>query len=406
MTNFQAESRRISQVSGQRGSGVIASLLFLFGRRSLEMEHRAAGGIMADKTPLYEAHIAQGARVVDFGGWDMPVHYGSQVDEHNAVRNDAGMFDVSHMTVVDIEGARAREFLQDLVANDVGKLTIVGKALYTCMLQEDGGVIDDLIVYYLGDHWYRIVVNASTREKDMNWIRAQADGWELVVSEREDLAMIAVQGPEARNKAAGCFGEETREKALALGPFFAESLGDLFVARTGYTGEDGWEIMLPAEQAEACWNDFAKAGIRPCGLGARDTLRLEAGMNLYGSDMDETTTPLESALGWTVAWEPTDRRFIGRDALEAQRENGVPRKLVGLLLEGRGVLRGHQKVVVEGVGEGDVTSGTYSPTLGRSIGLARVPAASGESCQVEIRGKFLDATIVRPPFVRDGKPRV
>jgi aminomethyltransferase len=361
---------------------------------------------MADKTPLHDAHVALGARMVDFGGWDMPVHYGSQVDEHNAVRGDAGMFDVSHMTVVDIEGVRAREFLQHLVANDVGKLTSTGKALYTCMLQEDGGVIDDLIVYYLGDHWYRIVVNASTREKDMEWIRARAEGWDLEVSEREDLAMIAVQGPEARAKASECFDEETREKALALGPFFAESLGDLFVARTGYTGEDGWEIMLPAEKAESCWNDFVKAGIRPCGLGARDTLRLEAGMNLYGSDMDETTTPLESALGWTVAWEPTDREFVGRNALEAQREKGVPRKLVGLLLEGRGVLRGHQKVIVEGVGEGDVTSGTFSPTLGRSIGFARVPTASGESCQVEIRGKLLDARIVRPPFVRNGKPRI
>jgi aminomethyltransferase len=348
---------------------------------------------MPDKTPLYEAHVALGARMVDFGGWDMPVHYGSQVDEHNAVRGKAGMFDVSHMTVVDIEGKDARAFLLNLVANDIGKLTVPGKALYTCMLQDDGGVIDDLIVYYLRDDWYRIVVNAATRQKDMEWIRKRAAGRNIAVTEREDLAMIAVQGPEAREMAADCLAEEVRQQAL-------------FVARTGYTGEDGWEIMIPAGQAADYWNAFAKAGIRPCGLGARDTLRLEAGMNLYGSDMDETTTPLESALGWTVAWEPSDRDFVGRNALEAQREEGVPRKLVGLLLEGRGVLRGHQRVIVEGLGEGEVTSGTFSPTLGRSIGMARVPAGTDASCQVEIRGKLLDATVVRPPFVRNGKPRV
>jgi aminomethyltransferase len=377
----------------------------LFDIRDLKRK-RAPGETMTDKTPLHDAHVEFGARMVDFGGWDMPVHYGSQVDEHNAVRQDAGMFDVSHMTVVDIEGSQAQGFLQYLVANDVGRLTSLGKALYTCMLQDDGGVIDDLIVYYLEDRWYRIVVNAATREKDIAWIRDRADGWDISVTEREDLAMIAVQGPTARDKAATCLDEDSREKALALGPFFAAELGDLFIARTGYTGEDGWEIMLPSEQAEKWWNGFAKAGIKPCGLGARDTLRLEAGMNLYGSDMDETTTPLESGLGWTVAWEPTDRNFIGRNALEAQRETGVPRKLVGLLLEGRGVLRGHQKVIVESVGEGDVTSGTYSPTLGRSIGLARVPAGIGEKCQVEIRGKLLDASVVRPPFVRNGKPRV
>jgi aminomethyltransferase len=361
---------------------------------------------MADRTPLYDTHVEMDARIVDFGGWDMPLHYGSQIEEHHAVRQHAGMFDVSHMTVVDIEGAGARPFLERLLANDVGKLKTPGKALYSCMLTPDAGVIDDLIVYYLSDSAYRMVVNAATREKDLAWLDKIAGDFDVELAERPDLAMIAVQGPEARERAAGCLPESSREPALALSPFVGAEFDDLFVARTGYTGEDGWEILVPAASADRWWRAFADAGIRPCGLGARDTLRLEAGMNLYGTDMDETTTPLESSLGWTVAWEPAERDFLGREALEKQRQSGAPRRLVGLLLEGRGVLRGHQKVIVEGLGEGEVTSGTFSPTLGRSIGLARVPAATGERCQVEIRGKLLDARIVRPPFVRNGKPRV
>jgi aminomethyltransferase len=346
------------------------------------------------------------ARIVDFGGWDMPLHYGSQIEEHHAVRQDAGMFDVSHMTVVDIGGDGARGFLGRLLANDVGKLEDVGKALYSCMLNEDGGVIDDLIVYYQRADRYRMVVNAATRDKDLAWISRQASGHDVTVRERPDLAMIAVQGPQAREKAARCLPEGGSAAANSLGPFHAAQIGDLFVARTGYTGEDGWEIILPGDRAADYWASFAAAGIRPCGMGARDTLRLEAGMNLYGNDMDETTTPLESALGWTVAWEPAERAFIGRSALERQRRDGVPRKLVGLLLEDRGVLRAHQKVIVDDGGEGDVTSGSFSPTLSKSIGLARVPAGIGERCQVEIRGRRLSARVVRPPFVRHGKARV
>jgi len=361
---------------------------------------------MGKKTVIYDVHVEQGARMVDFGGWDMPVHYGSQIEEHHAVRSDAGMFDVSHMTVVDVKGAGARLYLERLLANDVGKLATPGKAMYTCMLNGDGGVIDDLITYYLGEGDYRVVVNAATREKDLAWLEQQADGFEVSITERPDLAMIAVQGPNAREKAAACLPERHRDAAMSLAPFFAARLDDLFVARTGYTGEDGWEIILPGDRAGEMWRAFAAAGIRPCGLGARDTLRLEAGMNLYGSDMDETTTPLESGLGWTVAWEPQERQFIGRDALEAQRRRGVPRKLVGLLLEDRGVLRSHQKVIVGGVGEGEVTSGTFSPTLSRSIGLARVPAGTGDAVDVDIRGKRLAARVVRPPFVRHGKARV
>jgi aminomethyltransferase len=355
------------------------------------------------RTPLYDTHVAAGARMVDFGGWDMPVAYGSQIEEHHAVRRDAGMFDVSHMCVVDLKGNRAQEFLRRLLANEVARLTQPGKALYSCMLRETGGVIDDLIVYYLSDQWYRMVVNAATRDKDLAWITACAAPYAVAVEPRTELAMIAVQGPNARQKAAGVLDPPLAARALELGAFVGLEADGWFVARTGYTGEDGWEIMLPAVQAPALWQRLRDAGVAQCGLGARDTLRLEAGMNLYGSDMDESTSPLESGLGWTVAWEPQDRDFIGRAALAAQQAAGVPRKLVGLLLEGRGVLRSHQKVIVPSVGEGEVTSGSFSPTLERSIGLARVPAQTADRCEVEIRGRLLDAAVVRPPFVRNGK---
>jgi aminomethyltransferase len=358
---------------------------------------------MGLRTPLYESHVAAGARMVDFGGWDMPVSYRSQIEEHHAVRRDAGMFDVSHMCVVDLRGARVRDFLRRLLANDVARLAQPGKALYTCMLREHGGIIDDLIVYYLDDQWYRMVVNAGTRDKDLEWLRAHAGGFDVSVEPRFDLAMIAVQGPNARQKAATLMAPDLAGRALGLGSFFGAAAGDWFVARTGYTGEDGWEIMLPAAEAAVAWDRLRGAGVLPCGLGARDTLRLEAGMNLYGSDMDETTSPLESGLAWTIAWDPQDRDFIGRGALLAQKSSGVARKQVGLVLADRGVLRAHQKVIVAAVGEGEVTSGTFSPTLERSIGLARVPSQTTDRCEVEIRGRLLAATVVRPPFVRQGK---
>ena len=358
---------------------------------------------MGLRTPLYEVHVAAGARMVDFGGWDMPVNYGSQIEEHHAVRRDAGMFDVSHMCVVDLRGARVRDYLRLLLANDVAKLTEAGKALYSCMLREHGGVIDDLIVYYLDEQWYRMVVNAGTRDKDLEWLRSHAGAFGVSVEPRFDLAMIAVQGPTARERAAPLLDRALAGQALALGHFFGVAAEHWFVARTGYTGEDGWEIMLPADQAAGFWGRLQEAGVRQCGLGARDTLRLEAGMNLYGNDMDEGTSPLESNLGWTIAWEPQDRDFIGRAALAAQKAHGVPRKLVGLVLADRAVLRSHQKVIVPAVGEGEVTSGTFSPTLERSIGLARVPSQTADRCEVEIRGRLLHAAVVRPPFVRHGK---
>jgi aminomethyltransferase len=358
------------------------------------------------KTPLFALHQELGARIVDFGGWDMPVQYSSQIGEHHAVRRSAGVFDVSHMCVIDLKGPRVRAFLARLLANDVAKLKTAGKALYSCMLNERGGVIDDLIVYFLTESWFRAVVNAGTRDKDLEWIRRHAAAFGLEVIERADLAMLAIQGPEGRAKAAQLLAPADREAALALGVFVGRELGPWFVARTGYTGEDGFEIMLPAADAVPAWRRLNSLGVASCGLGARDTLRLEAGMNLYGNDMDESTDPFESGLAWTVALEPEGRAFLGREALEAIRARGPGPKLVGLLLEDRGVLRSHQKVLVPGVGEGEITSGTFSPTLERSIALARVPAATPARVQVDIRGKLLNAKVVKPPFVRSGKSLV
>ena len=353
------------------------------------------------KTPLYKAHLEAGARMVDFGGWEMPISYGSQLEEHHQVRQAAGMFDVSHMTVVDLAGERCREFLARLLANDVARLQQAGKAMYSCMLNEDGGVIDDLITYFISHTRFRLVVNAATRDKDLAWIRRQAAAFEVEVTERPELAMIAVQGPAARDAMIGLLDAADGLAARELEPFTSCQLGELFVARTGYTGEDGFEITLPGEQAAGLWQRLLGAGVQPCGLGARDTLRLEAGMNLYGQDMDETVTPLESGLAWTVAMKD-DRDFIGRPALEAQKQSGPERKLVGLVLQDRGVLRHGQKVLTE-AGEGVLTSGSYSPTLERSIGLARIPVAARDGARVEIRGRALEVKIVRPPFVRAGQ---
>ena len=356
---------------------------------------------MSKRTPLYDQHVAMGAKMVDFSGWDMPIHYGSQLEEHHQVRRDAGMFDVSHMTVVDLQGDTVRPFLGYLLANNVERLKTAGKALYSCMLNVDGGVIDDLIVYYMRDDWYRMVVNAATRDKDLAWIYQQAEQFQVEVTEREDLAMIAVQGPNGPARLSAVLGEGAAG-ILNLKPFVAGEFGGLFIGRTGYTGEDGFEVMVPNDDAADLWQRLHDEGVAPIGLGARDTLRLEAGMNLYGTDMDETTSPLESGLGWTIAWEPQERDFIGRQALERQRAEGVARKLAGLVLEGRGVLRNHQRVVSD-TGEGEVTSGSFSPTLGRAIAFARVPAAMVDRCEVDIRGKLVAARVVKPPFVRNGK---
>jgi aminomethyltransferase len=360
---------------------------------------------MGKQTQLYQRHVDAGARMVDFGGWDMPLHYGSQMDEHHAVRNKAGMFDVSHMTVVDVAGPQSCAWLGYLLANDPGRLKSVGKGLYSCMLNPQGGVIDDLIVYYQGDDRYRIIVNAGTRQADLDWMAKTATDFDVSFHERDDQVMIAVQGPAARAIAAPLLPDELGDAALRLGSFESLSQGDVFIARTGYTGEDGWEILLPEAAALTLWDQLLSAGVAPCGLGARDTLRLEAGLNLYGQDMTMGTSPLESNLAWTIAWEPADRDFIGRKALEEQRAKGPANRLVGLVLEGRGIMRAGQRIRTDD-GEGLITSGGFSPTMQCSIALARLPLNSGERCEVEIRNKVHPVKVVKPPFVRAGQIKI
>ncbi|MBI4936986.1 MAG: glycine cleavage system protein T [Nitrosomonadales bacterium] len=391
------------------------------------------------QTPLNENHRAMGAHLIDFGGWDMPVNYGSQIGEHHQVRHDCGMFDVSHMRVVDIRGKGVREFLRYLLANNVDKLVKPGKALYSCMLLENGGVVDDLIVYFMEEDWFRLVVNAGTADKDLAWMRLQAAGHvkshpecyavnespqseccaesrekpgttptgtmgqegnpALDIADLPEMAIIAVQGPKAREKLwAAMPGSQKLTESLT--PFSGVVVGSMFIARTGYTGEDGFEVMIPAQAAPYFWNSLAAKGVKPCGLGARDTLRLEAGMNLYGQDMDESSTPLEAGLAWTVDLK-SGRDFVGKAALLA---NPPRHQQAGLVLLDRGVLRGHQRVLTA-FGEGEITSGTFSPTLEKSIAFARVPngVQAGDMVQVVVRDKLLAAKVVKYPFVRNGK---
>jgi aminomethyltransferase len=364
---------------------------------------------MTHKPILNDTHRALGAKMVDFGGWDMPIHYGSQIDEHHQVRRDAGMFDVSHMTVVDLNGARTREFLRRLVANSVDKLQKPGKALYTAMLNERGGVIDDLIVYFMSEDWFRLVVNASTRDKDLAWIGEQAKAFDVEVKERPEFGMVAVQGPNAREKVIGLLREDDRAPVSKLARFSARAATtvdgvEVFVARTGYTGEDGFEVIVPEAQTVAFWNALLAAGVKPAGLGARDTLRLEAGMNLYGQDMDEDVSPFEAALAWTVALDASadgePRDFIGRAALEAQQAAGSARQMVGLVMDEKGVLRHGQKVLTAN-GEGEILSGTFSPTIGKAIAFARIPAGDPGEVRVDIRGREVPVRVVKFPFVRD-----
>jgi aminomethyltransferase len=355
---------------------------------------------MSKKTVFNDTHRALGAKMVDFGGWDMPINYGSQIEEHHQVRRDAGMFDVSHMTILDLRGAQARPFLRRLVANSVDKLKASGKALYACMLDEKGGVIDDLIIYYLAEDFFRLVVNAATRDKDLAWITAQAAPFGVSITERRDLAIVAVQGPNARAKVLELLSPEAAQAAGKLGKFVACEADGLFVARTGYTGEDGFEVMVPEAQAVDFWNRLLAVGVKPAGLGARDTLRLEAGMALYGQDMDESATPYEAGLAWTVALD-AGRDFTGRAALEAQKAAGAARQMIGLVLDEKGVLR-HGQAVFCASGEGEILSGTFSPTLGKAIALARVPAGEVGAVEVDIRGKRLPVRVVKYPFVRDG----
>ncbi len=359
---------------------------------------------MGLRTSLYAEHLALKARIVDFGGWDMPVQYTSVLEEHHAVRRAQGMFDVSHMTLLELTGPDVVSYLRRLLANDVAKLKTPGKALYSTMLDDNGGVIDDLIVYAPTPEQpelWRVIVNCGTHDKDLAWMQRQAASFRITLRERTDLAMVAVQGPLARATVAALLGSETARRIEALSVFQGIDAGnDWFIARTGYTGEDGLELMLPGSEAPAFWQRLLAAGVLPCGLGARDTLRLEAGMPLYGNDMSEAVSPLVSNLGWTIAW---DHDFIGKSALEAELAAGVKQQLVGLVLEGKGVLRAHMRVVVEGAGEGETTSGTFSPTLEKAIAFARIPVTDKTEALVDIRGKLLPVRIVKPVFARSGK---
>ena len=353
-----------------------------------------------NETPLHDDHVRRGAKLIDFGGWHMPLHFTSQLAEHHAVRREAGLFDVSHMAITDLAGGGTRAFLRGLLANDVGRLGQAGMALYSCMLREDGGILDDLIVYRLGPDDYRIVSNAATRAKDLAWIRARAPDHAVVLRERADLGLLALQGPTALRVIAAAL-PGIAAQCQALKAFGCCEADGCFIARTGYTGEDGFEIALPAKRIEAVWNALIGGGAVPCGLGARDTLRLEAGLNLYGQDMDEGVTPWECGLSWTVDLRDV-RSFVGRAALERQRADGIARQRVGLVLDGPGVIRAGYPLTTSS-GAGIITSGSYSPTLERSIALARVPTGAHGSAEVSIRGRARRALLVRPPFVRNGR---
>lgn len=353
-------------------------------------------------TPLLRQHKDAGAKIVDFGGWALPVNYGSQIEEHHAVRKACGLFDVSHMTVSDITGPQTLPFLEKLLANDINKIChLPGKALYSCLLNISGGVIDDLIVYYINDQHCRIVSNASTNQKVMAWISEQISSFDAQLTERSELALLAVQGPEALAVCAQCLPRDFAAVAGSLNRFQGAFWGDEFIGRTGYTGEDGVELIIGAALAQDLWSQFIDAGVRACGLGARDTLRLESGMALYGNDLDEDHTPLESGLDWTVVMDD-DRDFIGKTALLEKPKY----QSIGIILNDRGVIRGHQSLLLNDTVIGEVTSGTFSPSLEQSIGLARVSADTklslGDVVKVAVRNKQLNATISRTPFLKNG----
>ncbi|MFN3235502.1 MAG: glycine cleavage system aminomethyltransferase GcvT [Pseudomonadales bacterium] len=357
---------------------------------------------MGKQTPLFAAHVAAGAKMVDFGGWDMPIHYGSQIEEHHAIRREAGVCDVSHMTVIDVTGPGSQDFLRQLLPNDVLRLQAPGKALYSAMLNAEGGILDDLIVYLVAENSYRVVVNCATRDKDLAWMNQQIAGFAAELKERPDLAILAVQGPEAIERFKTICSAQQVALIDELKPFVGKFCDDWFIARTGYTGEKGLEVIFPGDRAAQLWEQVLSAGIHPVGLGARDTLRLEAGMNLYGSDMDESVTPYEANMANTVVMD--DHDFIGKSALEQQLTDGVSRELIGLVMLEKGVLRAHYPVFAGDVEIGEITSGAFSPTLSHSIAFARVKTGyEGQALTVGIRNKQVPVHRVAPSFARAGK---
>lgn len=357
------------------------------------------------KTILNQRHVDLGATMVPFAEWHMPLHYGSQLREHLAVREGCGVFDVSHMGILDLTGPGVDDLLRLLLANDVAKIPQTGQGQYTVMLNEHGNIVDDLIAYRLGEAFFSLVVNAGTMEKDLAWIRIHAASYGVDVTWRKDMAMLALQGPEASRHLHHCLLGGLEDRVSTMSPFQILVADGFRIARTGYTGEDGFEIMMGVDRAVAVWDSLMRAGVAPVGLGARDTLRLEAGLNLYGQDMDEKTNPLESGLGWLVAWEPKTRDFIGRQTLEIQRNRHDLPKRHGLVLQEKGVLRNHQEVFVNGRRIGEITSGGYSPTLQKGIALVRLDPGSvpGDRCEVAVRSRRLAAEVVRLPFVTNRK---
>lgn len=376
------------------------------------MSDNAQNNSQLQRTPFYQSHLENNGKIVDFSGWELPIHYGSQIAEHEAVRTDAGMFDVSHMVVTDIVGADSKAWLQKLLANDIAKAKTVGKAIYSAMLNDNGGVIDDLIAYRMNEAEtkYRIVSNAATRDKDLAQFNKVAKDFDVTITERPELAMLAVQGPKAIEKLANA--KPTWVESLnALKPFVGKDLTEIegkdwFVAKTGYTGEDGVEVILPESQASEFFNLLKDNGITPTGLGARDTLRLEAGMNLYGHEMDETINPYECGMAWTLAVKD-DRDFIGRKAMQDKQDkaiaDGTDVMQVGLVLDGRGVLRDGMEVTLANGKKGVITSGTFSPSLKQSIAIARIPMTTDTTANVDMRGKATEVRIISLPFVRNGK---
>ena len=358
---------------------------------------------MSNKTELHDTHIKMNGKMVDFTGWTLPIHYGSQINEHKIVRSDAGMFDVSHMMITDIKGKDAKPYLLHILANNIDRLKEPGKALYSCILNETAGIIDDLIIYYINDTHYRMITNAGTRDKNKKWFAETAKEYDIAFNTRDDLATIAIQGPNARKKTCSILPSEVQQQAEQLPPFSSLSHKNWFIARTGYTGEDGFEVILPNEEIVDFWNKLHQAGVTPVGLGARDTLRLEAAMSLYGTDMDEKISPLECGLSWTIAWQPVERDFIGRRALTKIRSQIDNQVRIGILLPSKGILRNGQKVYMNNKEIGFITSGSYSPIIGKSIALARINNDSKGEYSVDIRGKKFPVQKVKLPFIMNGK---
>lgn len=356
---------------------------------------------MGLRTPMYDMHLALGAKMIDFSGWQLPLHYGSQVDEHHQVRNECGVFDVSHMCITDISGTDADAFLRYMLSNDVARLQ-PGAGHYSAMLNADGGVLDDLIVFRTPEG-FRLITNALTCTTSQSWLAQHAEKFAVDIQLREDLAHFAIQGPDSIERLSQVLRASRVQIIQNLAPYHCQFDGQWFASRTGYTGEEGIEIILPATQAVDLFNELIGYGVTPIGLGARDTLRLEAGFTLLGNDMDAQRNPYTSNMHHVVALEPNERDFIGRAALEAQLQQGIKEKLVGLVLEERGVLRAGQPVRINGAVQGTITSGSFSPTIGKAIALARVPIDTDERGEVEIRQKWYPVRVVSPRFVRHGK---